>query len=172
MASPFALHAEKRVDRFKPGTTHPIFGAIPAIGCIPVLVAANTKTGTFTTNNAAINGYAAGTIVFGTGTLFLTEGLQQGDFLYNAGKVRRIKYVESETRLVLEYAFPANLTDQAVVVPYRNKYEMVIIKSTSSSTDVTAVQECPMAFGELIVTGGSPITYDTTAGSLEFTCSV
>ncbi len=166
------VNNEQRVDRVKvssAGTTsHPYLGSFPTVGCFPAPV---TKTGTFITDNASATG-GGGTIVFGTGTLFLTE-LSVGDFLYNAGKVRRIKSIQSDTQLTLEYKFPASLSSgQAVAVPPKKHYKM--ITSQSVGTADATLQEQLFAQGKSLVTGGTPISYDvsTSNAAIEFSASM
>lgn len=164
------VNNEQRVDRLKvssAGTTaHPYLGSFPTVSCFPLPVA---KTGTFSTDNASSTG-GGGKIVVGIGTLFLTE-LNVGDFIYNAGKLRRVKSIVSDTMLNLEYAFPASLTTQVVSVPPRKHYKMITAKSVGTADAL--LQEQAFAQGEAIVEGGTPISYDvTTSGAaIEFTAS-
>lgn len=157
------VNNEYLVERIVPGTTHPYLGAIPAIGCIPL---PETLTGTISTDNL---GTTAGKIVLGVGTIFFTEVLP-GDFIYRAGALRKVKYVFSNTMLEIEQAFPASLSGAALTVPKKNLYKMITSKSSHAS-DAAVLQEAAFAAGESLVSGGTPLSYDTTTGSIEFTCS-
>lgn len=160
----YALHNEIKVDRIIPGTTHPYLGAIPTKGCIPLAVSRN---GTITTS---------GVKGLGTNTLWLTGGtsdrLIKGEWIHSNGVIRRIRNVFSDNYLELEYAFPVDLSAVAIQLAPRHRYTAIIVKSTNTTTAATAVQEQQMAAGELTITGGAPISYDMTAGNLEFTLSV
>jgi len=165
------VNNEVRTDRLQVdsggSTIHPYLGTFTTVGCFPLGVA---KTGTFTTNNGQTQA-KNGKMVLGTGTLFTTE-LEVGDFLYNAGKLRRIKYIYSDVLAELEFAFPASLTDQNVVVPPRKHYKMITVKSTGTADAI--VDEQNFAQGETIVEGGTPISYDvsTTNAGIEITASL
>jgi hypothetical protein len=168
--SDYAIHPEKRVDRIlvnSSGTqTHPYLGDFATKGCIPAGV---TKTGTFTTNNA--DSVLPGIRVIGTGTLFLSE-LAKGDHIYNAGCLRRVKRIISDTLLELEFKFPTSLTGQAVVVPPRGYYTMIAAKSTGTAD--AKLQEVNFAQAEVSITEGAPIAYDVTTANaaIEFVCTV
>lgn len=53
---------------------------------------------------------SSGTDVFGTGTIFRKQ-LKRGDYLYEpiSGTVRKIRLIQSDTELILETMFPANV---------------------------------------------------------------
>lgn len=156
------VNNETRVDRVKidssGSTVHPTLGTFPTVGCFPL---AETKSGTFTTDNATTMA-KNGRMVLGSGTAFLTECFP-GDFLYNAGHLRRIKYVYSDTLMELEFAFPASLTGQNVTVPPRKKYKAITIKSIG--TAAATLQEQSFASGNSEITGGTPISYDVSASN-------
>lgn len=162
---------EVRTDRLKVAssgsTVHPYLGTFATVGCFPAGV---TMTGTFSTNNAQASA-KNGKMVLGSGTLFTSE-LAPGDFLYNAGKLRRIKYIYSDTLMELEYAFPASLTSQNVVVPPRKHYKMVTVKSTGTADPL--LQEQGFAQGETVLDGGTPFSYDvsTSNAAIEITASL
>jgi hypothetical protein len=153
------IHNELRIDRIVPGTTHPYLGAIPTVGCIPLPI--NLVT-TFSTDGA--------NVIRLVGTGFLDLRLNPGDHIYNAGKLRRIADVRSNDLMTLEYAFPIDLTDQILNVPPRNKYSNIITKNVGAGTAI--LQEANFATLGVILTEGSPLSYDATASGLEFTCQL
>ncbi len=157
------FHLEERTYEAITGQTHPILGTLATVGVMPFPV---TKTGTISTDNADSTG---GKLARGTGTLFTTE-LYQGDFIYNAGKVRKIKYIHSDTMLEFEFAFPASLSGVIVAVPPRNTFRMITARSIDiSSTGNPKLQETDFPAGTTIVTGGSPVTWDvSTYGKIHF----
>jgi hypothetical protein len=160
------IHLEERTYDIITGQTHPILGPIPNVGVIPLPL---TKTGTFSTDNADST---AGVLVRGTDTLFTTE-LFVGDFIYNNGRIRKIKYIHSDIMLTLEFAFPASLTAQIVAVPPRNTYRMITARSIDiSSTGNPKLQESEFPHGSATVNGGSPLTYDVSVyGKIHFQVS-
>jgi len=160
------IHLEERTYDIITGQTHPILGVIPNTGVIPL---PETKTGTISTDNTDST---AGCIVRGTSTLFTTE-LFVGDFLYNSGRIRKIKYIHSDTMLELEYPFPASLSSVAVSVPPRNTYRMITARSIDiSATGNPKLQESEFPAGAATVNGGSPLTYDVSVyGKIHFQVS-
>lgn len=165
------VNNEQRVDRVKittsGSTAHPYLGTFATVGCFPAGVA---KTGTFTTDNSSATA-KNGKIVLGTGTQFTTE-LNVGDFLYNAGKIRRIEAIMSDTKLELEYAFPTSLSGQNVVAAPGKHYKMITVKSTGTADAV--LQEQGFQAAQTIVTGGTPLSYDVSGANaaIEITASI
>jgi hypothetical protein len=147
------FHEEKTVERIVTGQTHPIFGAIPDKGCIPL---PDTKTGTFSTDNTDTSG---GTLVRGTNTLFLTEVIAGTTHLYFNGAVRLVKRVISDVILELEYKFPASVTSQIVSIPKHGYYRQIYAES--SGTNQSAIlQEAPFRPGKNFLNGGAPVSYN------------
>lgn len=144
------------------GITHPVLGAIPAKGCFPLPV---TKTGTITTTNT--DAADPGKIVTGTGTLFLTE-VYPNDYLVDSnGICRRVLEVRSNTVIKIEAKFPTALTGAVVKVAKKSFFKMIFAKSTGAA-DATALQEQTFVVGETFLNGGSPVSYDVTAGQISF----
>lgn len=132
--------------------------SFPAKGSIPV---ATGKSGTI---------ISTGVNVRGTSTKFLSE-MKQDDYLYHKDVVRRIKYIVSDTLLVLSEAFPSDITVAEIPKVCESQYYVAIyIKNTNASTSAI-VQEAPFGAGNADMNGGSPISYDASGGgTLEFTC--
>jgi hypothetical protein len=111
---------------------------------------------------------ANGRTVRGTGTLFSSGGrLMNGDFLYAAGVVRRIKAVTDDTTLELEYPFPTPIVNQPLRLCKANCFRMVQAKSTGSA-DATKLQEAKFVQNDVSIFS-APISYDATAGEISFT---
>ncbi len=154
------------------GITHPILGAIPDKGCIPLPV---TKTGTISTDNTDST---SGCIVRGTGTLFLdaTSTTEQGSdfqknrFLANAdGVLRRIKEVNSNIMITLVNPFPASLVAAAVkLVTLKPGY--IVAKSVGTADAI--LQEQDFVVGEVYVGEGSPVSYDVSAANSQIDFSI
>lgn len=152
------FHEEKSVDRIVTGQTHPKFGAIPDIGCIPF---PETKTGTFSTDNTDGSG---GVIVKGNGTVFTTELIAGVSFLYFNGAVRIVKNVISDTMAELEYKFPSSVTAQLVKVPPHGKYFQIYAESTGTNQPAI-LQEAPFRPGRNFLNGGAPVSYNVYESS-------
>ena len=157
-------HAEVEVLRARTGGAYRMKNSggayisglsLPAKGSMPAAIG---KTGTI---------LSTGTQVRGTSTLFKNE-IYAGDFLYAKDVVRRVVSVDSNTMLTIEDAFP---TDIAVaVIPMICKAQMYVAiyaKNTHASGDAI-IQEAPIAAANTFLNGGSPISYDASAGRLEF----
>lgn len=144
------------------GITHPILGVIPAQGCFPLPV---TKTGTMSTTNTDVTD--PGLIVTGVGTKFLTEINVHDNLVNSIGQLRRVLEVRSDTMIKLEAKFPSSLAGVAVKVARKSFYKMIYAKSTGAA-DATALQEQAFIVGETFLNGGSPVSYDVTAGQISF----
>lgn len=128
------------------GTVFPNKGAIP----VPT-----NKNGTI---------ISQGKKVRGTGTLFLTQQIKPGDFIYAKEVVRQVDYVESETLLTLKQAFPTDIaTGVSVLVCEQQTYKMVYAKNTHASS-AGVLQESPMAAGNTHLSAGAPFSYDFSGG--------
>jgi hypothetical protein len=147
------FHEEKTVVRIVTGQTHPIFGAIPDKGCIPL---PDTKTGTFTTDNSDSSG---GTLVRGTGTLFTSELVAGVSHIYNNGALRLVKRIISDTMLELEYKFPASVSAAILSVPKHGYYRQIYAESTGLSQPAV-LQEAPFRSGQNFLNGGAPVSYN------------
>lgn len=156
-------------------TTHPILGTIPVKGCFPLPV---TQTGTISTDNA---GTTAGLEVSGSGTFFHRGNatgsgvgkVEPGDFLADAnGILRRVRFVESDTRLTLEAKFPTSLAGAILKVVKKNFYRYMLASSTGSATAI--LNEQNFASNDKWFDDGAPVSYDVTTASSEisFTLSV
>jgi hypothetical protein len=158
------FHEEIATYRIVTGQTHPIFGAIPDVGCIPF---PDLKTGTFSTDNSAAD---AGVIVRGNGTLFTTELIAGTSFLYFNGAVRRVKNIMGDTLLELYYKFPSSVTAQLMKVPPANKYRQIYAES-SGTNQPAVLQEAPFRPGKVFLNGGAPIAYSVyeSSGDAEIT---
>lgn len=144
------------------GITHPVLGAIPAKGCFPLPL---TKTGTISTTNT--DATKPGKTVLGVGTLFQSE-IQVDDYLADSnGVLRRVVYIFSDTMLEIEAKFPTQLSAAAVKISRKSNFKMIAAKSTGS-VDATALQEQVFPVGETFLNGGSPVSYDVTAGQISF----
>ena len=146
-------------------TTHPVLGSFPAKGCIPLPV---TDVGTFQTDNA---GATAGLVVFGTNTQFLTGKTQtrpeKGDFLCDSNFVlRRIKSVDSDTKITLDAKFPAGVAGGTAVKVVR-KQQCRFITAESSGTAVAILNEQNFAVGSKWFNDGTPVSYDVSTASSE-----
>lgn len=169
-----ALNAEKETIRiFMNGAiTHPILGALPSQGSLPV---PQQGTGSVSTLN---NDLTNGTLVTGVGTKFtndtqtgsktkFTGEVCEGDYLAinSAGQmIRRIVQVKSDTQLVIESAFPSSLagTNNFYIIK-KNQYRMIYAKAVGSANAI--LQEQTFVAGETFLNGGAPITYDVSAGA-------
>lgn len=145
--------------------------------------------------DTAPNRYTAGTgtvssvgrIVTGTGTLFLTEiggnslyngignpsTVVEGAYLFNGtDEVRRIKEVISDTQLILEAAFTANLSGSSVkiVAESRTKqFSFVLISGTVIVDGVTLATSEMSGFGDTAANNTytlDPIVINATSGVL------
>lgn len=131
--------------------------AFPTKGAIPVPTG---KSGTI---------ISTGVNVRGTGTLFLSE-LKQDDYLYHKDVVRRIKYITSDTLLVLAEAFPSDITVGETPLNCEAQYFVNIDWKNSHATTTAVLQEAPVGPGTFGRNAGAPISYDASGGgTLEFT---
>lgn len=130
----------------------------PVKGTIPI---ARIMTGTISSTGVSVRG---------TGTLFESQ-VKIGDYLYDAdASVRKIKSIETDTLLTLEAAFPADVV--GITVRKCEPQTFKVIQAENTSTDTAAeLQEAPFAAGSRIISWGSPIAYDATAGVIAFTVS-
>jgi len=168
-----ALNAEKETYRIymNGAITHPILGALPSQGSLPV-----PQQGTGTVNSIN-NDLTNGTLVIGTNTLFLndtqigsktkfTGQVEPGDYLAinSAGQmIRRITKVFSNTRLEIEAAFPSSVNGNFYIIK-KNQWKMIYAKSVGSANAILSEQT--FVSGETFLNGGAPVTYDvTTAGA-------
>jgi len=151
-------------------TIHPVLGSIPSQGSIPL---PQQGTGTVATLNADPS---LGTLVTGTNTLFLndpqtgsktkfTGQVEPGDYIavnVNGQFLRRITQVISDTRLIIEAAFPSSLNGNFYIVK-KNRYKMIYAKSVGTGNAI--LQEQTFVAGETFLNGGAPVTYDVTGAS-------
>lgn len=147
-------------------TTHPVLGTIPVKGCFPLPV---TKTGTVSTDTA---GTTVGLVVKGVGTLFLSENVEQGDFLANAdGIIRRITHVDDNLTLRIQAKFPADLSAAAVKLVKKNSFRYILASSTGSA--VPKLNEQNFAVNDKWFSDGAPVSYDvsTVSSEISFTLS-
>lgn len=143
-------------------TTHPVLGTVPVRGSWPLPI---TKTGTITTDNSGGAPALAGKLVKGVGTLFLSE-LNEGDFLSdNAGAIRRIKFIMSDTMLELDAKFSTSLSASAVYYVKKNYYSAIMAESTGTATAV--LQEQDFDQYSKYVGGGAPISWDVSTSNSE-----
>jgi hypothetical protein len=141
----------RALDGVPTAVTFPVKGTIPL---------AHTNTGTIS---------STGVEVRGTGTAFETE-LRIDDYLYdNDNSVRRIIKIESDTKLVLNAAFPANVTGIAVLSCARQEFKVIQVEN--SSENVAELQEAPFAANSRVILWGAPIAYDALTGQISFTVS-
>ena len=154
-----------RIAMVPGGITHPVLGALPDIGSLPVPLAG---TGTVTTNNTDPTG---GTFVTGVGTTFKNDPngpgpgkihgeIFPGDYLAvnSAGQfLRRITKVLSDTQLVIEAKFPSSLSGNFYIVR-KNPYKMIAARGIGSVA--SQLQEQSFATNETFSNGGSPVTYN------------
>lgn len=147
------FYEEKAVYRIVTGQTHPIFGAIPDKGCVPI---PETKTGTFSTDNSDST---SGKIARGSGTLFTTELIAGASFIYFNGALRLVKKIFSDVMLEFENAFPASVTAQAVKVPQHGYFRQIYAESTGTN-QAAILQEAPFRPGKVCLTGGAPLSYN------------
>jgi hypothetical protein len=161
-------HAEKATFRAITGGPYRLLGpygtivsgaSFPSVGTIPV---SSFKAGTIITQ---------GTMVRGTGTTFKAD-VQEEDYIHASNVVRKVRSVISDTLIELEGAFP---TDISVAVGLRicrpQVYNSIYAKSTGDA-DATSLQETPFPQNETFLNGGAPISYNATAGEIDFTLSV
>jgi hypothetical protein len=142
----------------------PVIQTLPLKGTIPI---AKQLTGTMY-NAGAGDLTESTTAVRGTGTLFITEGLSPGDYLYDGDAgVREITDVISETLLFIKTGFAAEVSGVPVRVCKPQWFKRIKVAATGAAE----VQETPIAAGQTFITGGSPIAYDGASGELEFSVS-
>lgn len=129
--------------------------AFPLKGSIPI---ATKHFGTITSE---------GTAVRGVGTQFGL--LNPGDYLYHKDVVRQIEYIVSDTLLFLEQAFPSSITiGETPLICKRQTFKMVYAESVHATVAAT-LQEAPFpALASKSLSGGSPISYDATLGTIRF----
>lgn len=164
------FHEEKSVYRIVTGQTHPIFGAIPDKGCIPL---PDTKTGTISTDNSDSSG---GKVIRGSGTAFTTELIAGTSHIYYNGALRIVKRIQSDTLAELEYAFPASVPAGTLLkVPPHGKYRQIYAESTGTNQPAI-LQEAPFRPSTAFLNGGAPVSYNVyESGSdaeITFTCSI
>lgn len=152
------FHEEKSVDRIVTGHTHPKFGAIPDMGCIPF---PDTKTGTFSTDNTDAS---LGTLVRGSSTLFSSELVAGVSHLYFNGALRLVKRVYKDTMCELEDKFPASVSAQPVKVPPHGKYFQIYAESTGANQSAI-LQEAQFKPGSNFLNGGAPVSYNVYESS-------
>ena len=137
-------------------------GVFPLIGTIPM---AKQGAGLITTDGVNVLG--------DDDVNFETDGVKQGDFLYNGGAgvaaVRKIVSVLDSKRLILEGAFPADLTDSPVLVCGRQDFKLIVVDNTHEDADAI-IQEAAFSSGKNFLNGGAPIAYNATSSQLDFTC--
>lgn len=160
-------HAEKAIFRAVTGGPYKLIGpygtiiqgdTMPSKGTIPI---SSPKVGTIITQ---------GIMVRGTDTQFRSD-VQEEDFIHASDVVRKVRHVISDTLLELEQAFPADITvDVQLQVCKPQVYKSIYAKS-SGNADATSLQEAPFKQGDTFVQGGAPISYDATAGQIDFTLS-
>lgn len=132
------------------GTVFPNVGSIPQ---------GTPKNGTIISEGVNVRGF---------GTLF-TSQIQQGDFIYAKNVVRRVTAVISDTLLVLNQGFPTDITSPAItpIVCSPQTFKMVTIRNVHASA-AAILQEASVAAGAVKqISGGSPLSYDATSGTLE-----
>lgn len=160
-------HAEKATFRAVTGGAYKLLGPygtiisgsnFPAKGTIPL---SSPKAGTI---------ISTGVMVRGTGTSFLTD-VQQEDYIHANNVIRKVRHVISNELLELEAAFPSNITTaHGLRVCRPQVYNAIYAKSTGDA-DATALQEAPFAQNDTLLNGGAPISFDATAGQIDFTLS-
>lgn len=160
-------HAEKATFRAVTGGAYRLLGpygtiiagdTFPAKGTIPL---SSPKAGTIV---------STGVMVRGTGTSFLTD-VQQEDYIHANDVVRKVRHVISDTLLELEGAFPADIASaHGLRVCRPQVYNAIYAKSTGDA-DATALQEAPFTQNDTLLNGGAPISFDATAGQIDFTLS-
>jgi hypothetical protein len=156
-------HAEKQTFRAVTGGAFNIPGAygiqsygavFPVVGTIPV---SNPASGTIISQGVAVRG---------TNTKFLSE-LSEDDHIHAKDVVRRISQIVSDTLLYLVGGFPTDIT---VASSYRvckpQIYKAIYAKSTGDADAI--LQEATFVSQETFLNGGSPISYDATAGQISF----
>jgi hypothetical protein len=160
-------HAEKATFRAVTGGAYRLLGpygtiisgsVFPTKGTIPL---SSPKAGTI---------LSTGVMVRGTGTSFLTD-VQQEDYIHANNVVRKVRHVISNELLELEAAFPANITTAHGLRVCRPQIYNAIYAKSSGAADVTALQEAPFRQTDTFLNGGAPISFDATAGQIDFTLS-
>jgi hypothetical protein len=142
---------------FPNGDGVPTIATFPAKGTIPI---AKVLTGTISSTGANVRG---------TGTRFTTE-LFIDDYLYDAdAAVRRITKIIDDELLVLESAFPADVS--GITVRRCTPQTFKKIQVWSSGAAVAEFQEAPLGAGQHFETGGAPLAYDALTGAISFVCS-
>jgi hypothetical protein len=160
-------HAEKQTFRAMTGGAYKLLGPygtiiqgtnFPAKGTIPMSC---PKAGTI---------ISTGLYVRGTGTTFKTD-VQEEDYIHANNVIRKVRHVISDTLLQLEQAFPSDIsTAHGLWICRPQVYNSIYAKSTGDA-DATALQEVPFAQNDTLVNGGAPISFDATAGQIDFTLS-
>lgn len=160
-------HAEKATYRAVTGGAYRLLGpygrivegsSFPSVGTIPI---AETKQGTIISD---------GIYVRGTDTKF-TADVQEEDFIFAQGVVRKVRYVITDTLLELEGGFPADISvGIALQICKPQVYNSILAKNTGNGP--ATVQGAPYSAGETYFQGGAPISYDAGSGTLEFTLSI
>ena len=160
-------HAEKQTFRAITGGAYKLIGpygtiiqgtTLPLKGTIPL---SSPKAGTITSQ---------GLNVLGNGTTFKTD-VQEEDYLHANNVVRKVRHVISDTLLVLEQAFPSDISSAHGLRVCRPQVYNAIYAKSTGGTDATALQEVPFADNDTFLNGGAPISYDATAGQIDFTLS-
>lgn len=127
--------------------------SFPTVGTIPQAV---TKTGwTFKSTGKAVRG---------TGTEFTK--LIQGSFLYSGSELRQIDYVVSDTLLFLKQGFSSDISAALPVKIVERQYFKMVTVDNTHATDSAMLQEAPFAAGARSLTGGAPLSYNATYGTL------
>lgn len=156
---------EVEVFRAQTGGAYRIKGAygvivrgssFPAKGSIPV---ASGLSGTI---------LSTGTHVRGTNTSFKSQ-ITPGDFLYQKDVVRRVVEVYSDTLLEVEDAFPTDIAAPVIPMICRGGAYKVIYAKNVHASGAGILQEAPFASGNTFLGGGSPISFDASGGTIEFT---
>lgn len=125
----------------------------PTVGSIPQ---ATPKNGTIISQGKNVRGF---------GTLFMSQ-MKPGDYIYAKNVVRRIKDIISDTLLVINQAFPTDITSPAVtpMICEPQTYSMVYIKNTHASTSAILQEALIAAQAGQSLSGGSPLSYDASSG--------
>lgn len=158
-------HPESNVFRAVTGGAYRLVGAygriiygsvFPTRGTIPP---STPKAGTIISQGASVRG---------TNTSFLTD-VKEGYFIHAKNVVRRVRHVISDTLLELDGGFPTDIASpgEGLWICRPQVYSSVYAKSTGSA-DATALREAPFRQNDTFLDGGSPISYDATAGEISF----
>ena len=128
---------------------HPYFGNVPNKGCMPP---PQYRPGTIKSDVYAIRG---------TNTSFKDGRIKNNDFLWDGNaSVRRVTDIQSDILLFIDKPFPAPVNALSVYHIDRGTYRMIYAKSVGTVNAI--LQESQFAVGNTALTGGSPISYDTT----------